>query len=202
MANRTEAYSAGLMSEAPWFLEFKKMVFLQHDGVSPEEIKRKCIEENLFGMPKEYRARRTYGYLLNRLNLMDDNLIDLFCNSDLATQKMINFILILKGDLLFSEFINEVYREKVIIGYTELTAADINVFFTDKAAHDEGMSQWIETTFKRLRSGYFQFMVDANLLRKEKSKYIITPPILDIALERYLQYNGEERLLKAITGVS
>ena len=202
MANRSEVYSAGLMSEAPWFLEFKKMVFLKQDGVDQEEIKRRCIEENLFGMPKEYRARRTYGYLLNRLNLMDDTLINLFCSSDLTTQKIINLIMIAKGDRLFSEFLNEVYREKYIVGFTELSASDVNVFFTEKAAHDEIMGQWIETTFKRLRSGYFQFLVDANLLKKEKSKYYITPPILDIALERYLQFNGDERLLKAMTGVS
>lgn len=201
MPNRAESYSAGLMSEAPWFLEFKKMVLLFHDGIDLEEIKRKCIEENLFGMPKEYRARRTYGYLLNRLNIMDEQLIDLFCSSDLATQKIINLVTVLKGDILFFEFVNEVYREKSIVGYTELSLEDANVFFSEKAAHDEGMSEWIETTFKRLRSSYFQFMVDANLLRKEKSKYYITPPILDIALERYLEYNGEGRLLKAITGV-
>ena len=66
---------------------------------------------------------------------------------------------------------------------------------------DEDMKNWKDTTFKRLRSGYFQFMTDANLLRKEKTRYLITPPVLDIALERYLQYNGMEQILKAITGV-
>ena len=201
MANRSEVYSAGLMSEAPWFHEFKKMVFLKHENVAPEEIKRRCVEENLFGMPKEYRALRTYGYLLNRINEMDDPLIELFCSSDLATQKLINFITVILGDRLFFEFTNEVYKEKVLLGYSELSMSDVNVFFTDKSLQDEDMKGWKDTTFKRLRSGYFQFMTDANLLRKEKSRYFITPPVLDIALERYLQYNGKEQILKAITGV-
>ena len=201
MSTRAEQYSAGLMSEAPWFHEFKKMVFLKHENVAPEEIKRRCVEENLFGMPKEYRALRTYGYLLNRINEMDDPLIELFCSSDLATQKLINFITVILGDRLFFEFTNEVYKEKVLLGYSELSMSDVNVFFTDKSLQDEDMKGWKDTTFKRLRSGYFQFMTDANLLRKEKSRYFITPPVLDIALERYLQYNGKEQILKAITGV-
>ena len=177
------------------------MVLMYYEGIDPEEIKRRCIQENLFGMPKEDRSKRTYLYLLNRINAMDEQLMELFCTSDLATQKIINLITVLKGDALFFDFINEVYREKTIVGFAEITLADVNIFFSEKAAHNEGMGQWIETTYKRLRSSYFQFMVDANLLRKEKRRYYITPPILDIALERYLEYSGDERLLKAITGV-
>ena len=101
----------------------------------------------------------------------------------------------------FFEFVNEVYKEKVLLGYSELGIPDVNVFFTDKSMQDEDMKSWKDTTFKRLRSGYFQFMTDANLLRKEKTRYYITPPVLDIALERYLEYNGKEQILKALTGV-
>lgn len=201
MVDRAKQYSAGLMSEAPWFHEFRKLVLLKHDGVQPEEIQRRCIEENLFGMPKEYRSRRTYCYLMNRVNTLDQVLENLFCTSDLATQKIINFITVIRQDRLFYELVNEVYREKVLLGYLELTSEDIGVFFSDKSAQDDEMKIWKDTTFKRLRSGYFQFMTDANLLRKEKSKYQITPPILDIALERYLTGHGEEHILRAITGV-
>ena len=201
MNNRAEQYSAGLMSEAPWFHEFKRMVFLKHEKVALEEIKRRCVKENLFGMPKEYRALRTYGYLLNRINEMDDPFIELFCDSDLATQKLINFITVIMGDRLFFEFINEVYKEKALLGYSELALSDVNVFFTDKSRQDEDMKNWKETTFKRLRSGYFQFMTDANLLRRDKGKYYITPPVPDIALEKYLILNGKEQILNAITGV-
>ena len=200
MTDRSVQYSAGLMSEAPWFHEFKKMIQLKQQGVSQEEIKRRCLEENLFGMPKEYRSLRTYGYLINRINLVDDQLMEIFENSDLSTQKLINFITVLWTDRLFFELVNEVYRGKILIGYTELTINDVNVFMTDKASQDDEMKNWKDTTFRRLRSGYFQFMIDANLLRKEKNTFIITPPIMDIALERYLMDRGDERIISALTG--
>jgi len=49
-------YSAGLMSQSFWFIEFKKVVKLVADGVDAEEIKRRCLEENLLGAAKEYES--------------------------------------------------------------------------------------------------------------------------------------------------
>ena len=111
-----ETYSAGLISQSFWFVEMKKVIKLIDDGKSEEEIKKMCIEENLFGAAKEYRAKRIYGYIWNRAKRLDKTLIDLFCTSDLATQKVINLIAILRSDRLFFEFMFEVYREKNIFG--------------------------------------------------------------------------------------
>lgn len=201
MKSRAEKYSAGLMSEAPWFHGFRKMVYMMKDNIPVEEIRRQCVEENLLGMPDEDRSNRTFVYMKRRLDYLDEQLIDIFCTSDLATQKLINFITVLQGDRLFFEFVNEVYREKAIVGYSELTTEDTNVFFREKCTQDPEMAGWKDTTFPKLRSSYFIFMTDANLLRQEKRVYYITPPLLDIALEQYLQYNGEDRFIKAITGV-
>ena len=85
-------YSAGLMSQSFWFLEFKKVVGLRKDGLIYDEIKKKCVEENLFGAAKEYRALRMAGYIITRVKAMDDMLVELFFTSDLLTQKLINFI--------------------------------------------------------------------------------------------------------------
>ena len=53
-----EVYSAGLMSQSFWFTELKKVIKLIFTGKTDDEIKSICIEENLFGAAKEYRARR------------------------------------------------------------------------------------------------------------------------------------------------
>ena len=109
-------YSAGLMSQSCWFVEFKKIVQLIAAGKTEEEIKSECLENNLLGAVKEYRAKRMYGYLINRASMLDDELVRLFMESDLATQKVINLIAILRGDRLFFEFVYEVYREKALLG--------------------------------------------------------------------------------------
>lgn len=201
MDARAERYSAGIMSESPWFLEFKKLVMMYHEGHNPEEIRRRCLEENVFGMQTENRVKRTFGYLNRRFQSMDATLVNLFCDSDLATQKVINLIAVVSGDRLFFEFLNEVYREKCILGFDAIEGSDINAFFRNKSIESEELAAWKDTTVTKVRGSFISFMTDANLIQKDKKKYLLTPPILDIALERYLQYTGKENLLKAITGV-
>lgn len=125
-------YSAGLMSQSCWFIEFKKIVHLLAEGKTEKEIKAECLENNLLGAVKEYRAKRMYGYLINRARMLDDKLIALFMNGDLGTEKLINLIAILRGDRLFFEFLYEVYREKTIMGQQWIEDSDVNFFFVTK----------------------------------------------------------------------
>lgn len=169
-------YSAGLMSQSFWFIEFKKIVKLVHEGKSADDIKKLCLEENLFGAAKEYRAKRMYQYIINRVNTMDAELIALFMESDIATQKLINLITVLRLDRLYLEFVYEVYREKVLLGADQLTGSDVMVFFKNKGMQSELVEDWNESTKKHLRSNYLNFMLDANLLSGDKNKRSITPP--------------------------
>ena len=194
-------YSTGLVSQSFWFIEMKKMIYLIIDDKSEDEIKKECINNNLFGVGKEYRAKRIYGYIKSRVNSLDNELIDIFCNSDLSTQKIINLIAILRGDRLFFEFIYEVYREKIILGVPILEDKDVNIFFNNKELQSKEIEAWADYTKKRLRSIYINYMKDANLLTIKNKQRIITPPILDVSLEQYLKNIGEEAIIKAITGV-
>ena len=194
-------YSAGLMSQSFWFIEFKKIVKLINDGKSIDEIRALCLEDNLLGISKAYRAKRIYGYIINRVRTLDSTLIKLFCDSDLSTQKLINLITILRTDRLFFEFVYEVYREKVILGLPYMEDSDLGVFFKNKEAQSDDVATWKDTTVKHLKSNYLNYLADANLLSESTKKYSITPPIVDVVLERYLQTREETAILKAITGV-
>lgn len=195
-----EKYSSGLVSESFWFIEFKKIIKLRNDGKSWDDIRDLCLNDNLLGISKEYRARRIYGYLKNRVDVIDEGLINIFINADLTTQKIINIIAIAKKNRLFFEFLYEVYREKVLLGAIELTDSDINIFFKNKQEQDEDISKWTDVTLKRLRSTYMNFLTDAGFLTGIDKQRSITPPILEISLENYLKDNGEKQMLKAIRG--
>ena len=197
-----EIYSAGLMSQSFWFIEFKKVIKLISSGVSDDEIRQVCIEENLFGAAKEYRAKRMFGYILGRAKKLDSTMINLFMNSDLNTQKIINLIAILKGDRLFFEFMYEVYREKVMLGIPTIEDSDLKIFFSNKESQYEEIEAWADTTKRKLRNAYINYLTDANLITVIGKEKTITPPLLDIALERYLEAIGESAIIKAITGVN
>jgi hypothetical protein len=190
------------MSQSCWFIEFKKIVQLIAAGKSVGEIKTECLENNLLGAVKEYRAKRMYAYLWNRANMLDDELVQLFMNSDLDTQKLINLIAVLRGDKLFFEFVYEVYREKAIIGQLDLEDKDINVFFSNKSNQSEIVENWNDSTKKHLKSNYITCLADAGLIKIEKKIRTITKPIVDDRLIAYLEQCGEHALCVAVMGVA
>ena len=172
MENRE--YSAGFMAQAVWFIEFKKVVQLISAGKTREEIRRACVEENLFGAPNPYRSGRMFGYLTNRAAAMDAELLELFQHSDMNTQKIIN-----------------------------LSLGDIGAYFHNKGSQIEKVGSWNESTFRRLRTCYTRALCEAGLVTAvNRKEFRITPPLLDLNLEQYLVRSGQSAILKAITGVA
>jgi len=196
-----EKYSSGIAAESFWFVEFRQIIQLRYDGKSWEDIKDLCINDNLLGVTKEYRAKRIYGNLKRRVDALDEELIAIFMGADVPTQKIINIFSMAKINRLFFEFLYELYREKIILGVTELEDSDINIFLKNKQDQHEDISKWTDVTMKRLRSTYVNFLRDAGLLTVIDKQKTITPPILDIVLENYLKDNGENQMLKAIRGL-
>lgn len=198
----TLKYSAGLVSQFFWLSETRNVIKLKKEGKTEEEIKKICVDENLFGVHSESFSLKVCRYILNRLKYMDDELMDIFLTSDISTQKIINLFLIVKKDKLFFEFLFEVYREKYIIGAKSLSKSDLNIFFNNKELQSDIVANWREKTKKQLITMYINYMTEANLLTDKDGEKLITPPILDPRLENYLELNGDVAILKAITGVS
>ena len=197
-----EKYSSGLVAESFWFTEVKAIIKLLNQGKSWDDIRTMCLEENLLGISKEYRAKRIYGYLKNRIQTLDEGLMEIFLTSDLSTQKLINIIAVSKQNKLFFEFLYEVYREKIQMGIKEFEDSDVTIFFKNKQNQNEEIAHWTDVTLKRLKSTYINFMTDAGLISIEGKEKKVTAPIMDITLERYLLSQSDSKYVNAITGVN
>lgn len=202
-------YSAGLMSQSFWFIEFRQYLRLKKENISDDEIKRRITEENLFGAPNECRAHRIGNYLSARAGRMSQEELVLFFACDITSQKLINLICIMRNDRLMFEFINEVYREKVMLGAETIDLSDGRAFFTEKEKQDDTVAGWQDKTKRRLISTYLNFMTDARLLsmsarmpgNSKSGTRKITIPLPDEALQHHLETTGETTILKAIMGV-
>lgn len=197
-----EKYNAGLMSQSFWFIEFKKIVELYHNGVDFDEIKRQCIDENLFGAINPNRERRMCGYLLTRLRSMDDKLVSLFVRADIATQKLINLITIMNTNRLFFEFVYEVYRNKLIVGESSIDLKDGNIFITQKESQNEDLASWSESTKKKLRSLFLNILTEADMVKwvdDKKQKRCVNRVFVNMELEHYLKSNNRS-IYNAIAG--
>lgn len=195
-------YSAGMVSRPFWFIEFKKVMVLLDQGLTYDEIKRISLEENLFGVPKIYRAKETYNTVSRRAKALDNKLIKLFCSTDLSSSKVLAMLAVIKTDRLFFEFMYEVYREKVMFGVTALEDRDMNIFLKNKQMQSEKVAAWKDCTLDKLKNSYVNYLSDSGLISRAGSVKNITPPVLDIAVEQYLLDHDMKQYLSALTGVN
>ena len=193
-------YSAGMVSKPFWFIEFKKVMTLLDKGVDYDEIKRISQEENLFGVPKIYRAKEIYNTVSRRAKSLDRKTINLFCSTGPSSSKALALLAVMKTDRLFFEFMYEVYREKIILGDATLDESDINIYMKNKQSQSDKVASWEDCTIKKLVNSYFNFLSDSGFILREGKVNKITPPILDNDVEQHLLGLGMKNYLQAITG--
>lgn len=196
-----QVYSASAVSRPFWYVEFKKVMTLLNKGLSYEEIRTKVLEDNIFDVAKEYRAKEIYGAVARRTKTLDAQGIELFCNSDMGTMKLISFIAIMQTDRLLAEFMHEVYSEKVMVGDFDLRDADFNTFFKRKQDQDEGVAGWKDYTLKKLRNSYINYLSEAGLVSRVNDTRTLTPPLLSEELKAYLKHSDLGSYISVFTGV-
>lgn len=195
-------YSAGIMSASFWLLETKATAEYILDGLSKSEIVELSLNENIYQVSSERRAKELANTTYRRLKDFPEELLQFFVNADVNSSKIIVLISILKNDKLFFEFMYEVFREHIILGNYTLNNSDFNIFFTNKAQQSEVIENWTETTVRKVSSTYRLFLSEAGLLEKDDENYKIILPFLDFRLREILVENDFEPYVKAICGES
>lgn len=133
--------------------------------------------------------------------MLDSKGVALFCESDISTMKLIEFITIMQTDRLLAEFMNEVYHEKIVVGDYDLRDADFNTYFKRKQDIDEGLMSLKDYTLKKLRNSYINYLVEAGLVSRAGDVRTITPPLMTEELRAYLKSTEMGSCVGVLTGV-
>ncbi|MFG6394470.1 MAG: DUF1819 family protein [Lachnospiraceae bacterium] len=194
-------YSAGAVKHSFWFMEFRNEVKLLSWGKSFEDIKELCRNENIFAASTPERATQIFNTVSSRIKVMGNSFYPVFLNGDISTQKIFNLAAIMANDTLFFDFVYEVIREKMIIGYNEYKPSDLKNFFNDKKLQSEKVAGWTEATFTRLEKSYKTFLFEAGMTDKGKDVRKIFRPVLEPDMEKWLTDNNMKPVVKALLGV-
>lgn len=192
-------YSAGMVSQVFAFLETKKLADLLNQGMSKDEAWKEVEENNLFQLRNATRLKRTFNYVYNRLSSLPGDAVKMLTSLDVDSAKILVLISIMKTDLLFFEFVYEVFRGKVLLGEKTIENRDINGFFDEKANQSDIVSNWSETGIQKLKNCYIKNLVDGGLLTDTKTR-TISPTIINYKLEELLKGHGMETYLNAAKG--
>ena len=191
-------YSAGMVSTLFWFNETKETIELINSGLSNEEILKKVVDENIYQLKNIDRRKRTCRCILKRISALPDEIISKFYKIDNSSAKILVLISIMKTDLLFFEFVYEVYRQKIILGEKFLEDKDLNLFFDYKYEQSEIVRKWSDSGIKKLKSCYVKLLKEAGLLSENNRE--VLRPLINYKIEEILKAKGLQVYLKAVKG--
>lgn len=192
-------YNASAVKYLFWFVETRETEKLLEE-YSVERVKEKVIDKNLYQQKSRSRIVSEFGCILGRLQFLPDEIRKMLNNTDINTAKIITFIGCMGSDRLLFDLMYELYRDKVFLGETELTNADLNIFFKNKQDQNEKVAELTDGAIKKLKQVYCRYMMEAGLLKGSAYHREIAKPYIDQQLAMMLKKNGMEKYLAAITG--
>ena len=196
-----EDYSAKLTAEPFLYNETKIIAQYLLDGISPEELKRKNIEENLIKYKSPKSIVRVNSPIFRRLNVMDSEMLDEFVHTDIETSKYILLYTIMKTDRLVRDFIIEVYKDKLLMKKEYIEKFDIDNWYEEKSILSKTLRERTESTAAKLKQVIMKILQDSGLVIKEKNRFKIVRPLLKEKFISMLDKDGNIEYAKAIGGL-
>ncbi|MGU8621450.1 DUF1819 family protein [Clostridium perfringens] len=194
-------YKSTIKSRPYLYKETKKAVSLINKGLDVDGIKGKSLEDNIFQLESEARKKEVASIITSRIKVLDSYILNKIENSNIETSKILVLYAIAKTDRLFFEFLNEVYKEKIVLKDFYIRDKDFSVFFQNKREQSEKVDSWSEYTFKKLKQVYIRILFESGLIGNQKGDRKIVVPIIDSDVKEYLYEIGSKPYADAILGI-
>ncbi|MDK8643459.1 DUF1819 family protein [Niallia taxi] len=190
-------YSSSLNGASFLLFELKQVLKLKQLGLTNLEIRKKVRAENLFQFNNQGRINRALPSIMKRADAIDETLASLILEDSIETGKILNLYVIMKTDLLFFEFMNEVIGEKLHINDYLIEKKDINLFFTSKAEQSEKVAGWSDINIEKLKRAFMQVLFESGILRTRKGKEL-NRPVINEQIKKHLTHIGDARFIRAM----
>lgn len=189
-------YSAIMTGEPFLHFELRTVAQMRMRGLSNNEIREVVKAENSFQYKTPKSIGRALRAVLRRLDVLDDTLVEICANGSLSASRLVTLYAIAKTNLLFFDFLEEVYKEKCALGRSPLTAKDVRIFFTQKRQQSAVVAGWSEDTVRKLRQVFLKILIDAGLVTPDTQ--LVSPPIVEPGLIEHLKAIREHRFVSVI----
>lgn len=189
-------YSAIMTGEPFLHFELRTVAQMRMRGLSNNEIREVVKAENSFQYKTPKSIGRAVRAVLRRLDVLDDTLVEICANGSLSASRLVTLYAIAKTNLLFFDFLEEVYKEKCALGRSPLTAKDVRIFFTQKRQQSAVVAGWSEETVRKLRQVFLKILIDSGLVTPDTQ--LVSPPIVEPGLIEHLKAIREHRFVSVI----
>lgn len=193
-------YRTAIKSQSFLYIETKKAAKLILQGLDEDQIRDKSLAYNIFQVNTDARKTEIASAVVTRLKALDSFFIEKLVNADIQTSKLIAIYSIMKTDRLFFEFMNEAYKDKIILRDNFIWDKDFNIFFDRKKEQSAKVASWTDYTFYKLKQVITRILNEAGLIRNEGRKREVVRPIVENSVVEHFKKIGDTVYLNIFTG--
>lgn len=184
-----------------WYKEVRQTISLIIEKRKTlDDIKRFSEEGNFYNAASKSRANEIRTAVARRISAVNGAFLQFFMSQDVESQKLLCIVMVMLTDRMFLEFMEFVYREKLITGDLELNDGDVIGYIHSIQEKGEHAARWTDAGVKKIRNNYKAILKEAGLLSDHGAKRKIFRPIVSQELYHFLAKEGLERIGQILTG--
>ncbi|MCH4019933.1 MAG: DUF1819 family protein [Erysipelotrichaceae bacterium] len=184
-----------------WYRETKIAVEkVLHGDMTTADIRRESLDKNIFNASSTSRSKEIAQAVTRRVNAVDSAYLSFFVGRNTESQQLLCIVMVMLTDHTFLEFMDSVYREKLIQQDNILRDSDIMGLFHRIQEKDESAAKWTDASLRKVRDNYKSMLKEAGMLSESGTERKIIRPILDKEMENFLQSEGLIRIYKILAG--
>lgn len=185
-----------------WYRETKQCIELLRERKSLDDIKILSENENIFNAASSSRADNIRVVTARRLKAVNEEFLSFFSAQDAMAQKQLCVVLVMLTDRTFYEFMNAIFKEKMILGVYELHDSDLVGFVHRLQESDERIAKWSDAAVIKVRDNYKYILKEAEFISKTGTTREIVRPIISDAMKTFLIDEGLLPIYKILAGES
>ena len=184
-----------------WYRETKIAVEkVLHGDMTTADIRRESLDKNIFNASSASRSKEIAQAVTRRINAVESAYLSFFVGRNTESQQLLCIVMVMLTDHTFLEFMDSVYREKLIQQDNILRDSDIMGLFHRIQEKDESAAKWSDASLRKVRDNYKSMLKEAGMLSESGTERKIIRPILDKEMEDFLQSEGLIRIYKILAG--
>lgn len=164
------------------------------------DIGKASLDDNIFNASSVSRAKEIAQVVSRRINAVDSAYLFFFATRNTENQQLLCIVMVMLTDHTFLEFMDSVYREKLIQQDNILRDSDIMGLFHRIQEKDESAAKWTDASLRKVRDNYKSMLKEAGMLSESGVERKIIRPILDKEMEDFLRSEGLARVYKILAG--
>lgn len=184
-----------------WYREMRQAISLMvSDKKTLDDIKILSENENFYNAASSSRANEIRTVIARRISAVNAEFLNFYVAQNTDIQKLLCIVMVMLTDRTFLEFMNVVYREKLITGDLELCDSDMLGYLRSLQEKVEYAARWTDAGIKKVRDNYKTILKEAGMISDSGTKRKILRPIVSRELQEFLEKEGLERIGKILTG--